>query len=260
MSRSTLGALLAGLVAGLWTTTLAAEENVYLTAGSDSPSGLHYWIDFVSTGRGSQIMHGDAKARRLAHSGNVGFGWDGDWVAVHVTDSLAEYGQLVAAGNNALINTLSPLTNPSVVVSFRPVKMLRLDVEADLLWAFDMQNGPGDFSYTSLFGGAFAVFEPLARYVGYFPLIEVGLGARGGMAWSDLDQVPAGMEWKGARVMTGMRARLVLPFAAARGAHWSDAGFFLGGGCFVDPIAGYDAKQLFKRADVEWTLGLRWFM
>ena len=259
MARTTWRAALVGLLVAVVSLPAVAEETT-VVAGSASRAGLHYWLDFVSTGRGSQIRHGDSQMRRLAHSANVGFGWDGDLWSVNVTDSLAEYGQFRTAGDNARINTLSPLTNPSVVVSVRPVQMLRVDLEADFLWAFDLHDGPGTFSYTALFGGLFVNVEPLARFVGYFPLIEVGLGARGGMAWSDADQPPPGMEWKGGRVLTGLRARLVLPIRSSLGGHWSDAGLFLGGGCYVDPLAGYAAADLFKYADVEWTLGLRWFM
>jgi len=260
MSRSTSRVLLVALVALLWPGTAPAEETAAVVAGSECRAGTHTWLDFVSPGRGWQIHHGDAMLRRLAHVGNLGFGWDGELFSVNVTDSLVEFGQFHAAGGNALVNTLSPLTNPSVVASIRPVRQLRFDLEADLLWAFDLKNGPSDFKYTSIFGGAFAVWEPLGRYVGYFPLIEVGLGARAGMAWTNADQAPAGLAWKGSRVLTGLRFRLVLPLRSSLGGHWSDAGFFVGGAYYVDPVAGYDATDLFKIADAEWTLGLRWFM
>lgn len=260
MSRFTLRVLVLGLVIGAWAGPASAQETAgMVTAGNATGTGLHTWIDFVSPGRGQQIHHGDAMVRRLAHAGNFGFTWGDELLAVRVTDSLAEFGQFYAAGRTALVNMIAPLTNPSVVFSVRPVKMLRFDVEADLLWAFDMQNGAGDFTYTSVFGGAFAVWEPLARFVGDQPLIEVALGAKGGMAWTDADKAPAGMEFKGSRVMTGLRFRLVVPIRAALG-QWSDAGLFFGGGYFVDPVGGYDAADLFKKADAEWTIGMRWFM
>jgi|GEM_PF-3597886 len=260
MRRFTFTVLVLGLVVGAWQGPASAEETAgTVTAGNASNTGLHTWIDFVSTSRGKQIRHGDAMVRRLANSGNFGFTWANDLLAVRVTDSLAEYGQFTAAGGKALINMISPLTNPTAVFSVRPVKMLRFDVEADLLWAFDMQNGPGDFSYTSVFGGAFAVWEPLARFVGDQPLLEVALGAKGGKAWTDADQAPAGQEFKGSRLLTGLRFNLVLPIRAALGP-WTDAGLYLGAGYFVDPIGDYDAGKMFKMADVEWTLGMRWFM
>lgn len=265
MTRSTLVVVALGLLVAILPNPAPAAEvataapEAGITAGAGSRTGLHYWIDFVSTARGAQTRHGDALVRRLAHSVNLGFGWEGELFSVRVTDSVAEYGQFLAAGGSGLVNTIAPLTNPSVVCSLRPAPMLRLDAEVDLLWAFDLQNGPGDFSYTSVFGGFFAVLEPLARFVGDFPLIEIGLGARGGMAWTDADKAPAGLTFEASRVMTGLRFRVVLPFKSGLG-QWSHAGFFMGGGYFVDPIAGYGATEMFKKADAEWTLGLRWFL
>jgi len=227
---------------------------VEVKAGVDTRAGLTPWVDFISTARGSTMWHGDARVRRLASLVNLGLTWDWDMLSIRVSDSALEAGQFETAGGGALVNTLSPLTNPSVTVSLRPVQMLRLDVDVDLLWAFDMNGSPGDFSYTSAFGGLFAMWEPVARYVGAFPLFDIGLGVRGGMAWTDGDTAPAGYSFEAARVQTGLRAHLVMPIG-------SEGGFFMGLGYFIDPLAGHDADSLLLwRADAEWTLGLRWFL
>jgi hypothetical protein len=246
---------------------------VEVTAGAAERSGLHYWIDYVSPGRGSLIRHGDATMRRLAHLWNLGFAWEGDLFSVRVTNSVFDVGQFTTPGGTAYHVTASPFTNPGVTVSIRPIRYLRLDVEADFLWAFDMTEGPDEFTYTSLFGGLFAVWEPSRRYAGGLPLFDLGLGVRGGMAWTDPDMdevaipvVPepgaevedAGIqtitkELEGARVMTGARLRLILPIGKV-------GGLFLALGYYVDPVGDYDGADIFWNADWDWTLGLRWWL
>jgi len=239
----------------------------------DKREGLYWWLDFVSPGRGGHYEFGErgavdnssglktenSKSTTIVRGAQVltaGLEWESRLFSVKLVDSIWEGGSFQLEGMDYPQNLYSFFTSPSIEASLRPVRKLRLDLDVDYLFAFDLK----DLRYKShsLLAGVHVAFEPWQRFIGGTPLFDVAVGAKVGLAWGSVD--PPGDDTPESSYSSygfgyGLRLGMTLPLG-------EELGLFTALGYYIEAAHTADLFAeggMLDYGNLEWTLALRWF-
>ena len=249
-------------------TTLTDETQ---TQADDSleRDGFHWWLDFVSMGRAGQTNLGADGAYMGTAADNVtimrtaqilthGFQWDNKLLSVHLTNSFLEGAQFELPGMTYPVNGYSFLTSPEVTVMLRPVRMLRLDVDAAYMFAYDVGLEPQDFHIHVVTAAFHVAFEPWERFIGGFPYFDVSAGVKWGLAAGTVDPGTAGSaetDFTTMGLAYGLRLNFNFPVS-------DEIGLFAGLAYYIEAAHTSDLFNdggMMEHGNLEWTLAMRWF-
>lgn len=240
----------------------AQDESAWFRAAP--LTGPNFWIDFVSTRNGrivrtfsDDVPGGVLEVSRFANVLALGFEWANDLLAVRVSNAIMDAGRLDPPGPGAAIEAFGFFTSPAALVSFRPLWPLRIDVDAAYAWGMEGRGKDGDgWTHHLVTGGVHLVVEPVRRYFGTSPQVEVAVGVR--TAWASATQDPEDpapeIDVSGVALLFGGHAATTIPLG-------EELAMFVALGAYygVDPgdfgAAGTGEEHL----NLEWSAGLRWF-